>query len=353
MQVMESVVLALQNISLQNQSTGLFPPSADDVFEAERRRDSRYSPEKDTISFRANRREDGRSAFGDEEQERSSILHSSFVPGMEWSPLQTGVEAGQTNELSCNDTADSCFHSSYQGAMNSSFPGDLSSVDWSCQDSNFVIQTGTASDVDSAPVLETVEPEVAVVLHSSPAKSIFRLCKSESDLVVATRRRVSFADPLVTDEFPIPRRHSDATKPCHKWKDGFQGGKKKRKQYSLSQEQPLLCADFNSKLRHDKVRLAMVESSATGAAVSMQLHVANIAFEKSVFLRITQNSWATWKDIQAQYVHSVSAGVDVFEAKVQIGGSLLPHTHIEFAVGYNCQGEQYWDSNYGRNYEIC
>lgn len=176
--------------------------------------------------------------------------------------------------------------------------------------------------------------------QSSSKESILRKTKSESDL--PCRRRVTFSEPLVTDEFPVPRRHSAPLQ--------------SPRPRCLVQEQPVLCADFSCQLLNRKVRLAKaVPINDSGTRQLLSIHVMNMSYEKSVFVRITEDSWQTHCDFHARFSQSMSSGqVDVFETVVYLSErtvASLPY-RAQFAVGFSCSGTDHWDNNYNQNYDL-
>lgn len=80
------------------------------------------------------------------------------------------------------------------------------------------------------------------------------------------------------------------------------------------------------------------------------VRVCNFDFHKSVHIRYTINSWKTYSDLQATYAPN---SCDGFSDKFTF--TLYCHTlrvgqRLEFAVRFQCKGNQYWDNNLGANY---
>ena len=84
-----------------------------------------------------------------------------------------------------------------------------------------------------------------------------------------------------------------------------------------------------------------------------EIAVQNLSFEKQVFIRLTTDNWNTWRDVEAQYDHSISSlnGVEIWTYQTPLA-FLLPR--VQFAVCYRnvSTGQEYWDNNFGRNYRI-
>lgn len=82
--------------------------------------------------------------------------------------------------------------------------------------------------------------------------------------------------------------------------------------------------------------------------------VKNVSFEKSVKLRVTFDSWRTHGDVDCVYMKDTypSSYSDTFSFQVSLPEELRPHERVEFAVCYEVEGREYWDSNQGDNYGI-
>ncbi|XP_068127258.1 protein phosphatase 1 regulatory subunit 3B [Hyperolius riggenbachi] len=110
--------------------------------------------------------------------------------------------------------------------------------------------------------------------------------------------------------------------------------------------------DFRNRLQADCVCLencVLKELSLVGT-----VKVKNLAFHKSVKIRVTYDSWRSFTDYECQYVTDTYAGTDkdTFSFDFVLPDDLRPREKIEFAVCYECNGKTYWDSNKGQNYRI-
>ncbi|KAM8938677.1 protein phosphatase 1 regulatory subunit 3B [Pelodytes ibericus] len=110
--------------------------------------------------------------------------------------------------------------------------------------------------------------------------------------------------------------------------------------------------DFRNRLQADFVCLenCMVQEKALVGTVK----VKNLAFQKSVKIRLTFNSWQTFFDHECQYVKDTYAGSDrdTFSFAVSLPENIQSNERIEFAICFECAGKTYWDSNKGQNYSI-
>ena len=76
------------------------------------------------------------------------------------------------------------------------------------------------------------------------------------------------------------------------------------------------------------------------------IRVSNISYHKEVTVRWTHDHWRAYHDTNA--VFSANDGhTDRFTFELPANGE-----DIEFALRYKCDGEEYWDSNRGKNYVI-
>ncbi|XP_034021463.1 protein phosphatase 1 regulatory subunit 3B [Thalassophryne amazonica] len=82
--------------------------------------------------------------------------------------------------------------------------------------------------------------------------------------------------------------------------------------------------------------------------------VKNLSFEKSVMVRMTFDSWKSYKDVECAFMKDAypNPSTDTFSFEVLLPDGLRPHEHIEFAICYHVGGSEYWDSNQGKNYRI-
>lgn len=110
--------------------------------------------------------------------------------------------------------------------------------------------------------------------------------------------------------------------------------------------------DFRNRLQADCVCLenCMLKDKAIVGTVK----VKNLAFHKSVKIRLTFDTWKTFVDYECQYVKDTYAGSDrdTFSFDVSLPERVQSHERLEFAVCFECEGKIYWDSNKGQNYRI-
>lgn len=82
--------------------------------------------------------------------------------------------------------------------------------------------------------------------------------------------------------------------------------------------------------------------------------VKNLAFEKLVSVRYTDDGWDSFRETKALYVKSLDPTLDKFQFEIDLD-SLKPdvfRTDLEFCVKYSVGNETYWDSNEGHNYNV-
>lgn len=110
--------------------------------------------------------------------------------------------------------------------------------------------------------------------------------------------------------------------------------------------------DFRNRLQADYICLE--NCMLKDKAISGTVKVRNVAFEKSVKIRMTFDTWKTFTDYPCQYVKDTYAGSDkdTFSFEISLPEKVPPHERMEFAVCYESGGRVYWDSNKGLNYRI-
>ncbi|KAJ2618786.1 hypothetical protein GGI26_006347 [Coemansia sp. RSA 1358] len=94
--------------------------------------------------------------------------------------------------------------------------------------------------------------------------------------------------------------------------------------------------------------------------LSGTVKVHNLAFEKSVTVRMTKDGWKTVEDVHATFLRSIVAvdgsrpGVDRFHFKVplDIDTTAAGAITISMCVRYHVNGQEYWDNKKGANYEF-
>lgn len=83
------------------------------------------------------------------------------------------------------------------------------------------------------------------------------------------------------------------------------------------------------------------------------VRVANIGYDKRVFVRFTTDCWLHFADKEATYVPlSCDGGTDRFSFTITAPADIHEYGLAEFCVCYVANGVEHWDSNGGRNY-VC
>lgn len=87
--------------------------------------------------------------------------------------------------------------------------------------------------------------------------------------------------------------------------------------------------------------------------------VRNVAFHKSVICRFTFDNWKTTSNVDAAYsdgivLEKAPSGYDFFVFGIQLSDIL----HLESKIAHLCvryivNGQEYWDNNSGRNFQVC
>lgn len=110
--------------------------------------------------------------------------------------------------------------------------------------------------------------------------------------------------------------------------------------------------DFRNRLIQNSVCLencSLQERSLTGT-----IKVRNIGFEKSVQLRATFDSWASFTDIQCTFMNNVYScqDTDTFAFVLELPACIPPQNRVEFCICFKVQDQTFWDNNDGRNYGL-
>ncbi|XP_038560451.1 protein phosphatase 1 regulatory subunit 3C [Micropterus salmoides] len=111
---------------------------------------------------------------------------------------------------------------------------------------------------------------------------------------------------------------------------------------------------FRAKLSQSMVILE--NCSVTEQALQGTVRVKNISFQKEVRVRITFDSWQSYRDVPCLYLQKRFGGpqTDIFEFDITIPKVLDAKRKIEFCLSYlpGGQSEPFWDNNNGKNYSI-
>lgn len=114
--------------------------------------------------------------------------------------------------------------------------------------------------------------------------------------------------------------------------------------------QPVTLPNFQQQICDNKVRLENVvlrEYSIFGT-----ICVANLDFNKNVFVRYTFDSWQSSKDATGVYLSGTSTGkTDTFSFEIPISGD-GDGLNVELCVCFETRDCSFWDNNNGQNYKI-
>ncbi|KAK2837484.1 hypothetical protein Q5P01_014696 [Channa striata] len=116
-------------------------------------------------------------------------------------------------------------------------------------------------------------------------------------------------------------------------------------------------ADFQAfRARLAESLIILENCSVTEQALQGTVRVRNITFEKDVRVRITFDSWQSYKDVPCTHLQERFGGpqTDIFKFDVAIPKVLDAKRKIEFCLSYlpGGQSKPFWDNNNGQNYSI-
>ncbi len=110
--------------------------------------------------------------------------------------------------------------------------------------------------------------------------------------------------------------------------------------------------DFRNRLIQNSVCLencSLQERSLTGT-----IKVRNMGFEKSVTLRATFDSWASFTDIECTFMNNIynCQDNDTFAFVLELPPYIQPQNRVEFCICFKVQNQTFWDNNDGKNYTL-
>lgn len=114
-------------------------------------------------------------------------------------------------------------------------------------------------------------------------------------------------------------------------------------------------ADYLDMRNRLKSQLVCLETcSIQDRMLSGTVQVRNVSFEKSVWMRITFDSWRSFKDVVGLYLNNIYGcpDIDTFSFSILIPEVLEPSHLVEFCIQYQTHDQTFWDNNRGRNYRL-
>ena len=86
-----------------------------------------------------------------------------------------------------------------------------------------------------------------------------------------------------------------------------------------------------------------------GNTYNISATLKNLAYNKDVVVRYTENNWKTYKDAKLSYTSTNNDGTEVWDARLTVNGSDLKN--FKYCLSYTANGKTYWDNNFGENYD--
>uniref|UniRef100_UPI0037E83E35 protein phosphatase 1 regulatory subunit 3C-B-like n=1 Tax=Semicossyphus pulcher TaxID=241346 RepID=UPI0037E83E35 len=111
---------------------------------------------------------------------------------------------------------------------------------------------------------------------------------------------------------------------------------------------------FRAKLAESMVILE--NCNVTEQSIQGTVRVRNISYQKDVCVRITFDSWQSYRDVPCTHLQKRFGGpqTDIFEFDITLPKVLDAKRKIEFCFSYlpGRHSEPFWDNNNGENYSI-
>lgn len=109
---------------------------------------------------------------------------------------------------------------------------------------------------------------------------------------------------------------------------------------------------FRKRLSQNSVCLE--NCSLQERSLSGTVKVRNVGFHKSVRLRATFDSWASFTEVDCTFLNNVYScrDTDTFAFVLELPSCILPQHRVEFCICYQVQEQTFWDNNDGKNYAL-
>ncbi|KOX80119.1 Protein phosphatase 1 regulatory subunit 3C-B [Melipona quadrifasciata] len=110
---------------------------------------------------------------------------------------------------------------------------------------------------------------------------------------------------------------------------------------------------FRRKLDQENVSLENVIVRESEQSLVGTIKVRNLAYDKEVVVRASNDSWKTHEDVHCTYVEQPGSPAlilyDTFRFRLTLP---VKSNMIEFCVRYRTDGKEYWDNNDGKNFVV-
>jgi len=117
--------------------------------------------------------------------------------------------------------------------------------------------------------------------------------------------------------------------------------------YGMNYIFPVVFDEF-SVIAGDNYRVVLGNANLTSPNLFITIGVQNLAYHKGVGIVFTTDHWGTFHSAYGNYSHTMNGGLEVWEIAAVVGSA----TEVEFAVFYQVNGNEYWDNNFSRNYQV-
>lgn len=164
---------------------------------------------------------------------------------------------------------------------------------------------------------------------------------SEKPLAVSTN--TSPTGEFTSSEFPFGKEYAEVTS---------------EKQYQI--ELPNFPSPDLAAQRDTPVRVESVHLTSNARNLVGKVRVKNLAFNKWIAVRFTFDHWQTVSEVSAMYDSSQNNDTtdkdpdwDCFTFTIKlVDFTNLENRHMLFCVRYNVADKEFWDNNYGSNYQV-
>ena len=102
-----------------------------------------------------------------------------------------------------------------------------------------------------------------------------------------------------------------------------------------------------------KQNVCLESISLDDLVITGVVRVKNLGYAKEVTIRFTLDDWISFRDVWADYLSTnVDGKTEQFSFRITVPVHFEDDLKIEFAIRYRVAEQEFWDNNFGGNYQV-